>query len=144
MREAAKKRGEKAYADKVVVHKFVLDNPGAHMEEIVSGLAAKFPRKTTRNITRVLRQNHHLIVAGHGKATTYTVAAQTLPPMQEIVYAKYRPRTKSHVEADAAAVVGEDRPWITPNTDPKRMPIKNQGGQGNMRREVRTGSSLGW
>lgn len=144
MGEAAKQRGQQAYEYRIIVHKFVLENPGAHMEEIVSGLAAKLPRKTSRNVTRVLRQNHLLIVEGHGKATTYTVVAQTLPPMAEIVYVHYRPRTKAADTAIVEAVADTDRPWITRNTSPNRMPIKNQGGQGNLRREVRTGSSLGW
>lgn len=144
MSEAAKKRGEKAYENQIIVHGFVRENPGVGMEEVVSGLCAKFPRKTTRNIMRTLRRYDHFVVEGHGKATIYTVVAQTLPPMQEIVYSSYRPRTKSDDTASIEAVAVTDKPWITRNISPTRMPIKNQGGQGNMRREVRTGSSLGW
>lgn len=124
-----------------LVHAYVLAHPGVSTDTVSKAHQVKMTRHTAAITMRYLCRNGYIGITGHGKSAVYhaltTFSADMVSPQgtPAVVRAK-------RIDAEPLMVV-KSRPGLTSHTDQNRMPIPNQGGQGALRREVRTGCSLG-
>lgn len=127
---------EQSIKNRAIIHAYIAAHPGTGNEDIARA-HPRIPEKSCRYLVRSLRRQNYTHMTGHGKAAVYTVI-KDLPTEAE---AKKMREARSKKSPDYVPKTARElRPGL--HNDPNRMPIKGQGGQGNLRHSVRRGCSL--